>query len=205
MDRNFSLAIEVLELESEADRLYWLILRQIFRAISRIPLSRHVGIESATHAVGYRAVSKYLEETADRSESIANQIITMAEEKYTEYSSVIDEVCKFGVETLAICNGAMDSFSMLDVELANRTIERSKRTEEEQKKLTELVISSVQDRKLCLVLKGIVWDLTRISRISQMVSEVALNRYLESNTEVSQVWKERKSGGDVQYLKKVAT
>jgi Na+/phosphate symporter len=146
-----------------------------------------------------------LEETADRSESIANQIITMAEEKYTEYSSVIDEVCKFGVETLAICNGAMDSFSMLDVELANRTIERSKRTEEEQKKLTELVISSVQDRKLCLVLKGIVWDLTRISRISQMVSEVALNRYLESNTEVSQVWKERKSGGDVQYLKKVAT
>ena len=204
MDRNFSLAIEVLELENEADRLYWLILRQIFRAISRIPLSRHVGIESATHAVGYRAVSKYLEEMADCSESIANQIITMAEEKYTEYSSVIDEVCKFGVETLATSNDAMNSFSMMDVELANRTIERSKRIEEDQKRLTELVISSVQDRKLCLVLRGIVWDLVQISRASQMVSEVALNRYLENNTEVSQFWKERKSGGDIQYLKKLA-
>jgi phosphate uptake regulator len=205
MERKFSLALEVLELENEADRLYWLILRQIFRAISRIPLSRHVGIESATHAVGYRAVSKYLEETADCSESIANQIITMAEERYAEYSSIIDEVCKFGVETLATSNGAMNSFSLLDVELANSTIERSKKIEEAQKKLTELVISSVQDRKLCMVLRGIVWDLAQISRLSQMVSEVALNRYLESNTEVSQFWKERKSGGDIQYLKKIAT
>jgi phosphate uptake regulator len=205
MDRKFSLALEVLELENEADRLYWLILRQIFRAISRIPLSRHVGIESATHAVGYRAVSKYLEETADCSESIANQVITMADEKYAEYSSIIDEVCKFGVETLAISNGAMNSFSMMDVELANQTIERSKRIEETQKKLTELVFTAVQDRKLCLVLRGIVWDLARISRLSQMVSEVALNRYIESNTEVCQFWKERKAGGDVQYLKKIAT
>jgi hypothetical protein len=129
----------------------------------------------------------------------------MAEERYAEYSSIIDEVCKFGVETLATSNGAMNSFSLLDVELANSTIERSKKIEEAQKKLTELVISSVQDRKLCMVLRGIVWDLAQISRLSQMVSEVALNRYLESNTEVSQFWKERKSGGDIQYLKKIAT
>jgi hypothetical protein len=129
----------------------------------------------------------------------------MAEEKYTEYSSIIDEVSKFGVETLAICNGAMNSFSLMDLQLANQTIERSKRIEEGQKKLTELVISSVQDRKLCLVLRGIIWDLTQISRLSQMVSEVALNRYLENNTEASQFWKERKGGGDGQYLKKIAT
>jgi hypothetical protein len=54
------------------------------------------------------------------------------------------------------------------------------------------------------VLRGIVWDLAQISHSSQMVSEVALNRYLESNTDVSQFWKERKSGGDIQYLKKIA-
>jgi len=203
MDRKFSLALEVLELENEADRLYWLILRQIFRAISRIPLSRHVGMESATHAVGYRAVSKYLEEMADCSESIANLIISMADEKYTEFPSVIDEVCKFGVETLAISNGAMDSFSMMDVELANRTVGRSKRIEELEKELTEVVVSTVQDRKLALALRGVVWNLAQISRSAQMVSEVAMNRYLENNTDVCQFWKERKGGGDVQYLKKV--
>jgi phosphate uptake regulator len=202
-DRKFSDALEVLELENEADRLYWLILRQIFRAISRIPLSRHVGMESATHAVGYRAVSKYLEEIADCSESIANQIIAMADEKYSEYGSVIDEVCKFGVETLAISNGAMDSFSALDVKLANRTIVRSKRIEEIEKELTDLVVTSVQDRKLALALRGIVWNLAQISRSAQMVSEVAMNRYLESNSEVCQFWKESKGGGDIQYLKKV--
>jgi phosphate uptake regulator len=204
MDRKFSLALEVLDLENEADRLYWLILRQIFRAISKIPLSRHVGIESATHAVGYRAVSKYLEEIADCSESIANLIISIADENYARYESAIDEVCKFGIETLSISKGGMDSMSMLDVELANQTIARSKLAEEKEKDLTGLVVSSVQDRKLALALRGIVWNLAEISRSAQMVAEVAMNRYLENNTDVCQFWKERKSGGDIQYLKKVA-
>jgi len=203
MDRRFSLALEVLELENEADRLYWLILRQIFRAISKIPLSRHVGIESATHAVGYRAVSKYLEEIADCSEAIANQILSMSDERHVQYSSVIDEICKFGAETLGVSKGAMDSFSMLDIGLANRIVDRSKRVEEMEKTLTELVVTSVQDRKLALALRGVVWNLAQISRSAQMISEVAMNRYLESNSDVCQFWKERKSGGDVQYLKKV--
>ena len=203
MDRRFSLALEVLELENEADRLYWLILRQIFRAISKIPLSRHVGIESATHAVGYRAVSKYLEEIADCSEAIANQILSMSDERHVQYSSVIDEICKFGAETLGVSKGAMDAFSMLDIGLANRIVDRSKRVEEMEKSLTELVVTSVQDRKLALALRGVVWNLAQISRSAQMVSEVAMNRYLESNSDVCQFWKERKSGGDVQYLKKV--
>lgn len=203
IDRKFSLAVEVLELENEADRLYWLILRQIFRAISKIPLSRHVGIESATNAVGYRAVSKYLEEIADCSESIANQILSMSDEKYGQYGPMIDDVCKFGAETLGICKGAMDSFSMLDVDLANRIIGRSKEIEHMEKDITERVVSTVQDGKVALALRGIIWNLTQISRSAEMVSEVALNRYIESNSDVCQFWKERKSGGDVQYLKKL--
>jgi phosphate uptake regulator len=202
-DRRFSLALEVIELENEADRLYWLILRQIFRAISKIPLSRHVGIESATHAVGYRAVSKYLEEMADCSEAIANQILSITDEKHGQYASVIDAVCKFGAETLGVSKEAMDSFSMLDISLANRVVDRSKRVEESERSLTELVVTSVQDRKIALALRGVIWNLAQISRSAQMVSEVAMNRYLESNSDVCKFWKERKSGGDVQYLKKV--
>ncbi len=203
MDRKFSLALEVLELENEADRLYWLILRQIFRAISKIPLSRHVGIESATHAVGYRAVSKYLEEMADCSESIANLVLSMADEDCAQYASVIEEVCKFGAEALAISKSGIDSLSMLDVDLANQIIARSEHVEELEKDVTELVVSSVQERKLAIALRGIVWNLAEISRSSQMVAEVAMNRYLESNSDICQFWTERKSGGDIQYLKPV--
>ena len=203
MDRRFSLALEVLELENEADRLYWLILRQIFRAISKIPLSRHVGIESATHAIGYRAISKYLEEIADCSEEIANQILSITEDKHRQYSSAIDEVCKFGAETIGVSKEAMDSFILLDVGLANRLVDRTKRVEEMEKSLTELVVSSVQDRKVALALRGVIWNLAQICRTAQMIAEVAMNRYLESNSDVCQFWKERKNGGDVQYLKKV--
>jgi phosphate uptake regulator len=202
-ERKFSLALEVLELENEADRLYWLILRQIFRAISKIPLSRHVGIESATHAVGYRAVSKYLEEMADCSESIANLVLSIADEKVAEYESVIDQVCMFGAEAIAISKSGMDSLSSSDIELANEIVARSKRAEEMEKNAIELVVTSVQERKLALALRGIVWNLAEITRSAQMVAEVAMNRYLESNSDLCQFWKERKSGGEVQYLKKV--
>ena len=203
MERKGSLALEALELESEADRLYWLILRQIFRAISTIPLSRHLGLESATHAVGYRAVSKYLEEIADCSEAIASQVISVCEGKYETYASVIDAVINFGAESLAVSNGAMDSFSMTDLELANRTIGRSKKIEEAEKELTELVVSTVQDRKLALALRGIIWNLLQIARSAKLVSEVAMNRYLENNTDFCQTWKERRPRGDTQYLKKL--
>jgi len=203
MDRKYSLALEVLELENEADRLYWLILRQIFRAITRIPLSRHLGMESATHAVGYRAVARNLEETADCSERIASQIIAMSDGKYDSYLSVIDEVSKFGAEALAVANGALDSYCAMDVVASNRIIELSKQNEAREKELTDLVVSSVQDRKLALALRGIVWNLLQISHHAQLISEVSINRYLENNTDFCQVWKERKAKGDTQYLKKL--
>ena len=202
-DQKFSLALQVLELEGEADRLYWLILRQIFRAISKIPLSRHIGIESATHAVGYRAVSKYIEEMADCSESIANQILSIADENHNQSIGIINEICKTGIEAVEISKGAMDSLFMLDVDLANRIIAKCKRFEKLERDLTEQVVSSIQNRKIAVALRGVVWNLTEISRAAKMICEVAINRYLESNTEVCRFWKERKNGGEIQYLKKL--
>jgi phosphate uptake regulator len=203
MDHKFSLGLQVLELEDEADRLYWLILRQIFRAISKIPLSRHVGIESATHAVGYRAVSKYLEEIADCSESIANQILSIADEPPTQSSAIISEIGKSGTEALEISKGAMDSLFLLDIDLANRIIAKCGCFEKVERDLTEQVVSSVQNRKIAVALRGVVWNLTEISRAAKMICEVAINRHLESNTDVCRFWKERKSGGEIQYLKKL--
>jgi len=203
--QKFSLALQVLELENEADRLYWLILRQIFRAISKIPLSRLVGIESATHAVGYRAVSKYLEEIADYSESIANQTISIADESCEPYAAVIDEICKSGSEALIISKGAMDSLNTLDINLANQIIEKSSQFEKLERDLTDQVLSSVQNRKVTMALRSILWNLVQISRSAKMISEVAINRYLESNTDVCSFWKERKNDGDVQYLKRQLT
>jgi phosphate uptake regulator len=203
LDQKFSLALQVLELEGEADRLYWLILRQIFRAISKIPLSRHVGIESATNAVGYRAVSKCLEEIADCSESIANQILSLADENQGQSTAIINEICKTGTEALDMCKGAMDSLFMLDIDLANRIIANSERFEKLERDLTEQVVSSVQSRKTAVALREVVWNLMEISRSAKMICEVAINRYLESNTDVCRFWKERKNGGEIQYLKKL--
>jgi phosphate uptake regulator len=203
LEQKFSMALQVLELENEADRLYWLILRQIFRAISKVPLARHVGVESATHAVGYRAVSKYLEETADCSETIANQILSLADEETRQYSAIIEEIANAGIETLTISKGALDSLMLLDMDLANRIIAKSDQFENSGRDLMEQVIASVQNRKVAVALRTIVWGLEEISRSAKMICEVAVNRYLESNTDFCRFWKERKSGGEIQYVKKL--
>jgi phosphate uptake regulator len=203
-EHKFSQALQVLELEGEADRLYWLILRQIFRAISKIPLSRLVGIESATHAVGYRAVSKYLEEIADCSESIANQVISLSDENCELYSPVIDEICKSGSEALQISKGAMDSMSMLDIDLSNKIIRKCNQFEKLERDLTEKVLSTVQNRKMTIAFRSILWNLTEISRSAKMICEVAINRYLESNTEICSFWKQRKSGAETEYVNRLA-
>lgn len=203
LDNKYQLALQVLELENEADRLYWLILRQIFRSTSKIPLSRHGGIESATHAVDYRAVSKYLEEIADCSESIANQIVSIADESQDQCTTMIKEICKSGSAVLDISKGAMNSLNTLDIDLANQIIEKCKLFEKFERELSEQVIPSVQNRKIAIALRGVAWNLTDISRSAKMICEVAINRYLDRNTDVCRIWTELKSGGETQYLRKL--
>ena len=140
---------------------------------------------------------------ADCSESIANQILSIADENHNQSIGIINEICKTGIEAVEISKGAMDSLFMLDVDLANRIITKCERFEKLEKDLTEQVVSLIQNRKIAVALRGVVWNLTEISRAAKMICEVAINRYLESNTEVCRFWKERKSGGEIQYLKKL--
>ena len=59
------LAEEVLHMEEEGDRIYWMIIRQLLLAVTDRRVAKEVGIEGPLHVVGNRIIAKSLEQMAD--------------------------------------------------------------------------------------------------------------------------------------------
>src|SRR5438132_13583863 len=66
-----ALADEVLHMEEEADRIYWMIIRQLLLAVLDRRVAKEVGIEGPRHVVGNRVSAKSLERMADSASHVA--------------------------------------------------------------------------------------------------------------------------------------
>src|SRR5207245_7558565 len=66
-----NLAEEVLHMEEEADRIYWMIIRQLLLAVVDRRVAKGVGIEGPMHVVGNRIIAKSLEQMADSASHVA--------------------------------------------------------------------------------------------------------------------------------------
>src|SRR5438309_1546885 len=66
-----ALADEVLHMEEEADRIYWMIIRQLLLAVLDRRVAKEVGIEGPMHVVGNRVIAKSLERMADSASHVA--------------------------------------------------------------------------------------------------------------------------------------
>src|SRR6059036_4297037 len=66
-----NLADEVLHMEEEADRIYWMIIRQLLLAVLDRRVAKEVGIDGPMHVVGNRVIAKSLEQMADSASHVA--------------------------------------------------------------------------------------------------------------------------------------
>src|SRR3989442_12571377 len=57
-----NLAEEVLHMEEEADRIYWMIIRQLLLAVTDRRGGKEVGVKGPMHVVGNRIIAKRLEQ-----------------------------------------------------------------------------------------------------------------------------------------------
>src|SRR3989442_12629706 len=60
-----NLAEEVLHMEEEADRIYWMVIRQLLLAVNDRRVAKEVGIEGPMHVVGNRGIAKRIEQIGD--------------------------------------------------------------------------------------------------------------------------------------------
>jgi len=188
VEKRPDLANEVSHMESEADRIYWLVVRQLLLAIRDRSVGAKIGIESPTHVAGNRIVVKTLEEMADSAENIAKEVVTMKGTNGAS-ESILEGISKFSVMVQSVSDKVMKALLTLDVKLANDAIANSEAAIREQRKLTERILTSVKDVSIAVSLRTIVWNLAEIAKFAKIIGEIAINRTLEAPSEICRLEK----------------
>jgi phosphate uptake regulator len=188
VERRPELANEVSHMESEADRIYWLVVRQLLLAIRDRSVGAKIGIESPTHVAGNRIVVKTLEEMADSAENIAKEVLSM-KDLGAANEQILEGISKFSTMVQSVSDKVMKSLMTLDVRLANDAIAGSELAMKEQRKLTEKILTSVKDVSLAVSLRTIVWNLAEVAKYAKIIGEIAINRTLEAPSEICRLEK----------------
>jgi phosphate uptake regulator len=178
VDRRPELALEVTHMEEESDRIYWLIVRQLLLAIRDRSVGTKIGIESPIHIAGNRVVAKTLEEMADSAENIANEVLALKDRDINS-EAILNDIAKYGKETIRVSEQTIKALLTGDISLSNEAVEMVDTAENDERKLTQKVLSYVKDPTVAAGLRIIVWNLGQIAKYCRMIGEVTINRALE--------------------------
>ncbi|MGA8905235.1 MAG: phosphate uptake regulator PhoU [Candidatus Bathyarchaeia archaeon] len=183
VDGRPELAAEVTHMEEESDRIYWLIVRQLLLAIRDRSAGSEMGIESPVHIVGNRLVAKTLEEMADSAESIANEVLALKDREKTN-ETIVNDIAKFSAQITKISEHSFKALLTGEINLANEAMESVETAENDERRLTQKVLTYVKDVSVAVSLRIIVWNLTQIAKYCRMIGEVTINRIMEKPSEI---------------------
>jgi phosphate uptake regulator len=177
------LAAEVTHMEEESDRIYWLIVRQLLLAVRDRSAGSKMGIESPVHIVGNRLVAKTLEEMADSAESIANEVLALKDREKTN-ETIVNDIAKFSAQIMKISEHSFGAFLTGEIKLANEAVESVETAENDERRLTQKVLTYVKDVSVAVSLRIIVWNLGQIAKYCRIIGEVTINRIMEKPSEI---------------------
>lgn len=183
VERRPELATEVSHMEEESDRIYWLIVRQLLLAIRDRSVGSKIGIESPLHIPGNRVVAKTLEEMADAAENVAKEVLALEEHDIAS-DTILNEISKFSNQVIKISEQSIRGLLTGEINLANGAVEMVEDAENDERKLTQKVLTHVKDAAVAASLRIIVWNLGQIAKFCRMIGEVTINRILEKPSEI---------------------
>jgi phosphate uptake regulator len=178
VERRPELAAEVTHMEDESDRIYWLIVRQLLLAIRDRSVGTKIGIESPVHIAGNRVVAKMLEEMADSAENIAIEVLAVKDREMGS-EAILNDIAKFSTQIIKISDHSIKALLTGDISLSNEAVEMVEAAENDERKLTQKVLTYVKDVTVAASLRIIVWNLGQIAKYCRMIGEITINRILE--------------------------
>jgi phosphate uptake regulator len=183
VERRPELAVEVAHMEEESDRIYWLIVRQLLLAIRDRSVGAKIGIESPLHIAGNRVVAKTLEEMADAAENISKEVLALKDHDVAS-ETILNDIAKFSVQVIKISEHSVKGLLTTEINLANQAVEMVQAAENDERKLTQKVLTYVKDGSAAASLRIIVWNLGQVAKFCRMIGEVTINRVLERPSEI---------------------
>ena len=183
VERRPELAVEVTHMEEESDRIYWLMVRQLLLAIRDRTAGSKMGIESPLHILGNRVVAKTLEEMADAAENIAKEVLTLKDQEMTS-ETILNDIAKFSAKVTKIIEHSIKALLTGEINLANEAVETVQTTENDERRLTQKILTHVTEVNVAVSLRTIVWNLGQIAKYSRIIGEVTINRIIEKPSEI---------------------
>jgi phosphate uptake regulator len=180
-------AKQVLDMDVEADKVYFLATRQLLQAVEDKGLAQKVGLDDARNIIGDRLVIKALEEVGDYAQVIARSAMKIIELRYfnAEVNAGIYEMNERAKKIGAL---AVRALFRHNVESANEAIiEYGHLVEEEEKIDAKLDKRLIPALAVATRIKSVTQSIKQIGRYYTIASEAMINRAVEASTEIAEV------------------
>jgi len=182
---NTALADEVKRLEEEADRLYWLVVRQLLLASKDRTVASNVGETDPRRIIGDRVVAHALEDIGDIWFELAKLFTEIGQDKYRKTKEFVKTMETLRQMLESQIESTMNSFFGQDWVLANNSMEIHTRVLAAAKDLESLVPAQrvMKDPSFCTICISTRSMLTPLSQISAhyaMIAQLTIDRALQA-------------------------
>ena len=187
IEEKMEYAKQVLDMDVEADKVYFLVTRQLLQAVEDKGLAQKVGLEDARNIIGDRLVVKALEEVGDYAQVIAKSVMKIIELRY--FNAEINAGI-FGMNERAKKIGALAIRALFrnDVEAGNDAIIEYRHLVEEEDRIdAQLDKRSIPAIAVATRIKSVTQSIRQIGRYYIIAAEAMINRSVETSTEIAEV------------------
>ncbi|MEM1625708.1 MAG: phosphate uptake regulator PhoU [Sulfolobaceae archaeon] len=177
---------EVIELEKEIDRLYYLALRQLILTQINRNLSYMIGVKRV-QIVGNRILIKAIEEAADEISEAANDLLTLHPSELELMKIAWKKLDILIEQTTVAIDHAIKVITKEDFKLANEVLEElrtMRRVLLTQATMIEDLVSEIKNPKILSVIRVINLRLYNAIRRMEPIAEIAFNRSIENIKEL---------------------
>ena len=161
---------DVIKRENEVDRFYLLGVRQLKSAIYNKEVGEKL-IANPIDCLGYRIVIKSIERIGDHIENIAVNLLKI--KNLQKYSHIIQDILGLGQTIHRNCIKAMKSLLKNNKELAEQSIEESKKANEMEIEIVRKIVKLPTDTAICF--SSVVDSFKRIAEYSNDIGEITIN------------------------------
>jgi phosphate uptake regulator len=181
-----NLADEVLHMEEEADRIYWMIIRQLLLAVTDRRVAKEVGIEGPLHVIGNRVIAKSLEQMADLASQVAIEAQKLKSDAKKTDPKILKGLLQLSDTVRLLIEDCFNALMKRDLKKSNEVIERVGACEQLERSLTAEVMKIQKDVNLAVGLRSIIWDVGQMAKYAEAIAEVSINRNLETPSDFCQ-------------------
>jgi phosphate uptake regulator len=177
---------EVLELEKEVDRLYYLSLRQLLLAQVNRSLAYMIGVKRI-QIIGNRILMKAIEEAADEISEAASDLLSLHPEDLEVLKVSWDKIDMIVDQTAVVIDHVVKVLNKEDLKLVNEVLEELRtlrRVLMTEALMAEEKIEKNNSTRVTVVFRSLNLRLYNAIRRMEPIAEIAFNRSIENLKEI---------------------